>query len=142
MSTEPIITICGKEGQKLNGLGNMVLQFMQQEFGALEDKARTARRIKCIMSMEVEEGGISITISFEGDRIVVENGVVDKPDLYMKGPYMLMTDILCGKVNPILEVLKGNIKMKSIPKKPFQAFKVLGILKLDPEAEYTLDEEI
>ena len=141
MKSEPIITICGREDQKLNGLGNMVLQFMQQEFGALEHKARTAREIKVKMSMEVE-GGISVTISFEGDRILVENGVVGKPDLYMAGSYLLMTDILCGKVNPIFEVLKGNIKMKSFPKKPFQAFKVLGILKLDPEAEYVLDEEI
>ena len=141
MGQEKIIKICGREDQKLNGLGNMVLQFMQQEFGALEHKARTAREIKVKMSMEVE-GGISVTISFEGDRILVENGVVGKPDLYMAGSYLLMTDILCGKVNPIFEVLKGNIKMKSFPKKPFQAFKVLGILKLDPEAEYVLDEEI
>jgi hypothetical protein len=141
MKTEPIIKICGREDEKLNGLGNMVLQFMQQEFGALEHKARTAREIKVRMSMEVE-GGISVTISFEGDRILVENGVVGRPDLYMQGSYLLMTDILCGKVNPVFEVLKGNIKMKSIPRKPFQAFKVLGILKLDPEAEYVLDEEI
>jgi hypothetical protein len=141
MKTEPIIKICGREDEKLNGLGNMVLQFMQQEFGALEHKARTAREIKCKMSMEVE-GGISVTISFEGDRILVENGVVGRPDLYMQGSYLLMTDILCGKVNAVFEVLKGNIKMKSIPRKPFQAFKVLGILKLDPEAEYVLEEEI
>lgn len=141
MGQNLIIKICGREDQKLNGLANMVLQFMQQEFGALEHKARTAREIKVKMSMEVE-GGISVTISFEGDRILVENGVVGKPDLYMAGSYLLMTDILCGKVNPIFEVLKGNIKMKSIPRKPFQAFKVLGILKLDPDAEYVLDEEI
>jgi hypothetical protein len=141
MKTEPIIKICGREDEKLNGLGNMILQFMQQEFGALEHKARTAREIKCKMSMEVE-GGISVTISFEGDRILVENGVVGRPDLYMQGSYLLMTDILCGKVNAVFEVLKGNIKMKSIPRKPFQAFKVLGILKLDPEAEYVLEEEI
>jgi hypothetical protein len=141
MGQNSIIEICGLEGQKLNGLGNMILQFMQQEFGALEYKARAARKIKCKMSMEVE-GGISVTISFEGDRILVENGVADRPDLYMAGSYLLMTDIICGKVNPVFEVLKGNIKMKSIPRKPIQAFKVLGILKLDPEAEYVLDEEI
>ena len=141
MEMEPIIKICGREDEKLNGLGSMVLQFMQQEFGALEHKARTAREIKVRMSMEVE-GGISVTISFEGDRILVENGVVGRPDLYMQGSYLLMTDILCGKVNPIFQVLKGKIKMKSIPRKPIQAFKVLGILKLDPEAVYVLDEEI
>ena len=40
------------------------------------------------------------------------------------------------------DVLKGNIKLKAIPRKPFQAFKVLGLLKLDPTAEYAMEEEI
>jgi hypothetical protein len=141
MKSEPTIPIYQLEGQKLNGLGNMILQFMQQEIAASEQKSEKARKISCTMSMAVE-GGISVTISFAGNRILVENGVILRPDMYMQGSYLLMTDILCGKVNPVFEVLKGNIKMKSIPRKPIQAFKVLGILKLDPEAEYVLDEEI
>ena len=129
------------EGQKLNGLGNMILQFMQQEIGGIEYKSEAARKISCTMSMAVE-GGVSVSISFSGNRILVENGIVYRPDMYIAAPYLLMADILCGKANPVLEVLKGNIKMKAMPRKPFQAFKVLGLLKLDPNAEYALEEEI
>ena len=140
---KPIISIpvCGLEGQKLNGLGNMILQFMQQEFSALDHKSETARKIRCKMSMEVE-GGISVTVSFEGDQVLVENGIATRPDIYMKGSYLLMTDILCGKANPVMQLLKGKIKLMGIPRRPIQAFKVLGILKLDPNAEYELTEEI
>ena len=141
METATSIPVNKLEGQKLNGLGNMILQFMQQEIGGLEYKSEAARKISCTMSMAVE-GGISVTISFSGNRILVENGVVYRPDMYMEAPYMLMCDILCGKVNPVMQVLKGKIKMKSIPRKPFQAFKVLGLLKLDPNAEYALSEEV
>ena len=128
MGQNSIIKICGLEGQKLNGLGNMILQFMQQEFGALEYKARAARKIKCKMSMEVE-GGISVTISFEGDRILVENGVADRPDLYMAGSYLLMTDIICGKVSPVFEVLKGNIKNEIDPAKAHSGVQGFGDIK-------------
>jgi hypothetical protein len=140
---EPVtsIPIYKLDGQKLNGLGNMILQFMQQEIGGIEYKSKAARKISCTMSMAVE-GGISVSISFSGNRILVENGIVFRPDMYIEAPYLMMTDILCGKANPILGVLKGKIKMKAIPRKPFQAFKVLGLLKLDPNAEYALDEEI
>ncbi len=141
MTAKSTIPICKPEGQKLNGLGNMVMQFMQQEFGALDYKSDKARTINCKMSMEVE-GGISISVSFEGDRILVENGVVERPDLYMQGPYMVMTDIICGKVSPVMEILKFNVKLKAFPRKPIQGFKILSILKIDPEAEYVLDEEI
>ena len=129
------------EGQKLNGLGNMIQQFMQQEIGGLEYKSEAARKISCTMSMVVE-GGVSVTVSFSGNRILVENGIVYRPDMHIEAPYMLMADILCGKANPVLGVLTGKIKLKSIPRKPFQAFKVLGLLKLDPTAEYALEEEI
>ena len=129
------------EGQKLNGLGNMILQFMQQEIGGLEYKSEAARKISCTMSMAVE-GGVLVTVSFSGNRILVENGVVYRPAMYIEAPYMLMADILCGKANPIVQVLKGKIKMKAIPRKPFQALKVLGLLKLDPNAEYALTEEV
>jgi hypothetical protein len=62
--------------------------------------------------------------------------------MYMHASYLLMTDILCGKVNPVVEFFKGKIKLKAIPRRPIQALKVLGILKLDPNAEYGLTEEI
>ncbi len=141
MKPTSTIPICKLEGQKLNGLGNMILQFMQQEIAASEQKSQKARKISCTMSMAVE-GGISVTISFAGNRILVENGVVVQPDMYMHASYLLMTDILCGKVNPVVEFLKGQIKLKAIPRRPIQALKVLGILKLDPNAAYGLTEEI
>jgi hypothetical protein len=141
MKPETPIPVYKLDGQKLNGLGNMILQFMQQEIGGIEHKSEAARKISCTMSMAVE-GGVSVTISFSGNRILVENGIAYRPDMHIQGPYMLMTDILCGKVNPVMQMLMGKIKMKAIPRKPFQALKVLSILKLDPNADYALTEEI
>jgi putative sterol carrier protein len=141
MTSKPTIPVNQPEGQRLNGFGNMVMQYMQQELGSVEHKSDKARNIKCKMSMVIE-GGVAVTVSFTGDQILVENGVCKSPDLHIKSTYLLMTEILCGKANAVMAMCKGKIKLLGFPKKPIQGLKVLGILQFDPNAEYVMEEVI
>lgn len=120
------------EGQALNGLGMMMLQYLEQNLAQFRYKAIQASRIRCTVSVTVEKG-IAVTICLTGSQIIVGNGVAEKPDLYLKSSYLLLANVLSGKANPLWELLKGNISLGSWPRKPFQSFRVLQFLKIPKE---------
>lgn len=132
VTQQPSILVCAREGQDLNGLGMMVLQYMEQDFADFPHKADAVSRIRCRIGMEVDKG-IAITLSFLGDKVVVENGIVGNPALHIKAPYLLLSQVLCGNASPFMEFLRGRIKLKAFPRKPIQSLKVLNLLKIPPE---------
>ena len=127
-----LVSVCTVDGEPLSGLGMMLLQYLEQNLAEFEDKANAALRLRGRVSVEVEKG-IATTVSFLGDRILIENGVCRNPDLYLKSSYLLLSKVLSGKASPYAEVLRGNIKLLTVPKRPIQSLKVLGFLKIPPE---------
>lgn len=119
-------------GKGLNGLGMMVIQYLEQDFAEFPDKASAASRIRCRIGMEVEKG-IAVTISFRGSEVVVENGVGCDLDLHIRAPYRLLAQVLCAQARPLVEVLRGRIRVHGFPSRPVQLVKVLRLLKLRPE---------
>ena len=69
----------------------------------------------------------------EGEEILIENGSGEHLDLHLQSSYLLLANILSGKANPFVEVMKGNIKLRAFPRKPIQSLKVLSFLKIPPE---------
>ena len=132
MDRSPRISVCAREGQDLNGLGMMIQQYLEQNFDDFEDKVEAGRRIRGQVSVEVEKG-IGTTLSFLGDRILIENGVGERPDLHVSSSYLLLSQLLVGKANPFVEVMRGNLKLQAVPKRPVQSLKVLRFLKIPPE---------
>jgi hypothetical protein len=70
---------------------------------------------------------------FQGKQIQLENGVSGRPDLYLSSSYLLLSKVLSGKTSPYLELLRGNIKFRALPRRPFQSLKVLRFLRIPPE---------
>lgn len=132
MSLGPRITVCSPEGEKLNGLGMILRQYLEQNLADFEDKVQQARGIQSRVSVEVEKG-VAITISFEGERIQIENGIGDDPDLFLKSSYITLSEVLSGKAKPLREILKGKVRLGTVPRKPIQAFKVLRFLRIPRE---------
>ncbi len=126
------IRVCARDDQSLNGLGMMLQQYLEQNLDEFDDKRKVAGRLRACVSVEVEKG-IATTVSFEGDRILIENGVGNRPDLHLQASYLLLTQVLTGKANPYAEVLRGNMKLKAFPKRPIQSLKTLGFLKVPEE---------
>jgi hypothetical protein len=132
MSPSPQISVASREGESLNGLGMMLQQYLEQNLAEFEQKAEAAHRIRGSVSVEVEKG-IAVTLSFLGNRILIENGVAQRPDLHLNGSYLLLSKILSGKASPFVEVMRGNIKLQAFPRKPLESLKVLRFLKIPPE---------
>ena len=128
----PPIPVCAVEGQSLNGLGMMIQQYLEQNFAEFEHKVEAGRRIRGRVCVEVEKG-VATTVSFHGEEVLIENGSGENLDLHLQSSYLLLANILSGKANPFVEVMKGNIKLQAIPRKPFQSLKILSFLKIPPE---------
>lgn len=126
------ISVYAVEGQSLNGLGMMIQQYMEQNFADFDHKVEAGLRIRGRVCVEVEKG-IATTVSFQGDKILIENGAGEDLDLYLQSSYLLLSKVLSGKANPFVEVMRGKIKLRALPRKPLQSLKVLSFLKIPPE---------
>lgn len=127
-----MVSVIEAEGEQLNGLGMMMSQYMAQNLAEFEYKVKQALLIRCRVAVEVDNG-IAITTMFMGERIIIANGVLDKPDLYLKSDYLVLSKVLSGKANPFLALLRGSIKVKAWPRRPLQAIRVLRFLKIPTE---------
>ena len=132
MGSEPRITVSHPEEQRLNGLGMMMLQYLEQNFADFDYKIEEGLKLRGNVSVEVEKG-ISTTLHFHGKTIQIENGVIDRPDLYLGSSYLLLSKILTGEASPLIEIIRGEIKIRAMPRRPFQSLKILRFLKIPPE---------
>ena len=132
MDPSPRISVCAQEGQGLNGLGMMIQQYLEQNFADFDHKVEAGLRIRGRVCVEVEKG-IATTVCFQGEEIRIENGAGEDLDLHLQSSYLLLANMLSGKANPFVEVMKGNIKLRAFPRKPIHSLKVLSFLKIPPE---------
>jgi putative sterol carrier protein len=132
MPSTPTISILVKEGIPLNGMGQMMRQYLEQNLADFPERVEQAMRLQYSVSVEVERG-IASTIRFEGGTIHFENGVAAGADLQLKGSYHTLAKILCGQVNPLGAILKGRIKVMRMPRHPVKALRTLRFLKIPPE---------
>jgi putative sterol carrier protein len=119
--------------EKTNGLGMMIGQYLEQNLEDFEEKVKQGLKLHLTTSVEVEKG-ISTTVRFDGDRILIRNGVAQDAHLHLKSTYMTLADVLAGKMNPFKGVISGKIKIVKMPvSKPFQSLRVLSFLKIPEE---------
>ena len=135
MKDERTISIIVPPGIELNGMGQMLQQYLSQNIEEFPFKKKQALELCCCISVEVE-GGIASTVHFQNQIISISNGVDDDPDLYMQGSYRSLAKVLSGQENPLGAVFKNHIQIKKIPKKPIQALKTFQFLKIPPALQY------
>jgi putative sterol carrier protein len=131
MKENPSISIVVPKDSELNGMGQMMHQYLSQNIAEFPKKEKQALGLRCCVSVEVE-GGIASTINFQKHTISIENGVADDADLYMKGSYRTLAKILSGQENPLGAIFKRHIKIMKFPKRPVQSIKTLQFLKIPP----------
>ncbi len=141
MGTKDKISIRYSSEEKVNGLGMMIGQYLEQNLADSPKKVKQGLRLKICTAIEVDKG-ISITIHFSGDIILIKNGVADDVELFLKSNYLNLADVLSGKASPILEVVKGNVKIARMPvTKLRQVLLLLNFLKI-PDDLMVRDAEI
>ena len=81
MKSTAKIMVSSPNGEYLNGLGKMMIQYLEQNLADFAYKTEEALGIRGRVVVQVEQG-IAITISFEGERIQIENGASNGADLF------------------------------------------------------------
>jgi hypothetical protein len=132
MSNETRISVSYPSDEKLNGLGMMLVQYLEQNFQDFEYKVEEALRLKGSVAVEVEKG-ISTSIIFNGNEIRISNGIVAYADLHLSGSYLTLTKVLTGQVSPFSVIINKTIKLRSLPRHPWRSYNTLKFLKLPPE---------
>jgi len=116
-----------------SGLASIVQQYLEQDLAEFADKRRLAQRLRGRLAMTADDYGTSVTVEFRGDEIAIWDGERPPLDASITGPYRGLTRLLQGEANPLVEHLRGRLRVRSTLRKPFFPFHVHSLMKLPPE---------
>ena len=118
------------DGEASSGLALMTMQYLQQTLADDPAKQRQARNLRGRLGLEATDGEVTITIGFRGNEIDIQDGAVPPLDAYIAGPYLSLVDLMGGRANPVVEHLRGRLRVRSSLRRPFLPYRVYGLLKL------------
>jgi len=101
----PVTLVAGEEA---SGLANMVGQYLEQLLATSPEKCAEAALLRGRFGLRATEGSVAVTIVFDGDRVLVEEGLCE-PDAVIGGPVETLMHMLAGRANPAVEVFRGAI---------------------------------
>jgi hypothetical protein len=116
-----------------SGLANIVQQFLEQNLDESEPRRRRARGLRGRVAMTAADHEMTVTLDFRGGEIVVWDGEQGPLQASIAGPHRALVGLLQGEGNPLLEHLRGRLRVRSSFRKPFFPLQVHGLMKLPPE---------
>jgi hypothetical protein len=116
-----------------SGLANIVQQFLEQNLDESEPRRRRARGLRGRVAMTAADHEMTVTLDFRGEEIVVWDGEQGPLQASIAGPHRALVGLLQGEGNPLLEHLRGRLRVRSSFRKPFFPLQVHGLMKLPPE---------
>jgi hypothetical protein len=125
----PAVEVCLAEGTG-SGLAHIVLQLLEQDLAEFESKRRQAARLRGRVTMTDSEHGVSVTLDFQGDRIVVCDGAEEPVDASIAGPHRELVGLLQGRRSALGSHLRGRLRVRSSWRKPFLPLRVHRLMRL------------
>lgn len=120
------------EGEASSGLALMTAQYLEQTLADDPAKQRQTRNLRGRLGLEATDGEVAITINFRGNEVEIQDGAVPPLDAYIAGPYLSLVDLMAGRANPLVEHLRGRLRVRSSLRRPFLPYRVYTLLKLSP----------
>ena len=118
-----------------SGFASILEQFLRQNLEEFEEKRRRALSLRGHVVMTASDHDSTVTIGLGGRHITIWDGAREPADAAITGPYALLIGLLQGKSNPLVEHLRGRIKIRSSLRKPFLPLRVHYLMRLEPEGE-------
>ena len=116
-----------------SGLASIVQQYLEQDLAEFADKRRLARRLRGRLAMTAADYETTVTVEFRGGEIAIWDGERPPLDASIVGPYRALTRLLQGRANPLVEHLRGRLRVRSSLRRPFFPLHVHNLMKLPPE---------
>jgi hypothetical protein len=116
-----------------SGLASIVQQYLEQDLEEFADKRRLASRLRGRLARTAADSETTVTVEFSGGEIAVWDGERPPLDASIVGPYRGLTRLLQGQANPLVEHLRGRLRVRSSLRRPFFPLRVHSLMKLPPE---------
>ena len=116
-----------------SGLANIVQQYLEQNLEESEQRRRRALGLRGRVAMTAADHEVTVTLDFRGEEIVIFDGAQEPLQASIAGPNRALVGLLQGEGNPLVEHLRGRLRVRSSLRKPFFPLQVHGLMKLPPE---------
>jgi hypothetical protein len=116
-----------------SGLANIVQQYLEQNLDESEQRRRRALGLRGRIAMTAADHEVTVTLDFRGEEIVIWDGECGPLQASIEGPHRALVGLLQGEGNPLVEHLKGRLRVRSSLRKPFFPLQGHGLMKLPPE---------
>jgi putative sterol carrier protein len=116
-----------------SGLASIVQQLLEQQLADSTQRRARASRLRGRIRLTATDYDTTVTVDFRGDEIAISDGSAGPLDATIAGPYQSLTKLLQGRSNPLLEHLRGRLKVTSRMGNLFFPFRVHRLMKLAPE---------
>jgi hypothetical protein len=116
-----------------SGLANIVQQFVEQSLDESESRRKRAHKLRGRVAMTAADHEVTVTLDFRGDEIVIFDGAQEPLQASIAGPHRSLVGLLQGEGNPLVEHLRGRLRVRSSLRKPFFPLQVHNLMKLSPE---------
>lgn len=123
------------DGEAASGLGQMTCQYLEQVLEDEPSKRQQALGLRGRLGLEAAEGGVAITLTFRGEEIWIQNGLLRPLDAYIAGPFQLLIEVLGGQANPYREVLRRRLRVRPSLRRPLFALRAYEFMRLAQPGE-------
>jgi len=113
-----------------SGLAHIVLQFLEQDQAEFEKKRRRAARLRGRIAMTAADHDTSVTLDFKGNEILIYDGERAPLDASIVGPHQALVRLLQGEAHPLIEHLRGRLRVRSRPRRLFFPLRLHRLMRL------------
>lgn len=131
----PVVTFA--DGDNASGMATMLGGLLEDNLRDYAGRARVARLARGDVVLTAADRGVSVTLSFRGDEVVVANGPTAGAAT-LAGPWLEMAKLCSGQVNPVRAVARRELTVE--PRGGFSAIAAAGYVLSVPLSFYG-DEE-
>jgi predicted lipid carrier protein YhbT len=116
-----------------SGLASIVQQYLDQQLSESAARRARAAKLRGRLGLSATDYGVSVTVDFGPHGIAIMDGMQAPLDASIAGPYASLTRLLQGRTNPLVEHLRGRLKVTATLRNLLLPLRVHGLVKLSPE---------
>jgi predicted lipid carrier protein YhbT len=113
-----------------SGLAHIVHQYLEQDLAEFETKRRKAARLRGRVAMTASDHDTAVTLDFRGDEIVIHDGECAPVDASITGPHRALVKLLQGEAHPLVEHLRGRLRVRAKLRRLLLPLRLHGLMKL------------
>jgi hypothetical protein len=119
-----------------SGLAHIVQQYLEQDLAEFPKKRRRAARLRGRVAMTASDHEATVTLDFKGDEVLILDGMCEPVDASIAGPHEALVRLLQGETHPLVEHLRGRLRVRSRLRKLFLPLTLHRLMKLTTEESH------